>query len=548
MKKNSFLGGAVISTLGIVITKMIGLLYVIPFYAIIGVQGGALYSYAYSIYAIFLSLSNSGIPVAISKVVSEYNALGYHYTKERAYKIASLVLLCLGFFFFLVLIIFAPTIAQVILGDIKGGNTIEGVTLVIRIVATALLIVPIESVTQGYLQGQKFMLEPSMANVIEQIGRVTVILVGSFLMLNVFHLSLESAVGIAVFGATVGALIAYFYLLQRIHKNRKKLHRDELPLPKERKITNKDILKKIIFYALPFVIIDVLNSAYGMVDTLTVVNTMTDLGYSAKVTETSIGVLTTWATKLNMIIAAVALGISTSLIPNLAASKAKKDYQDISHKMNQALKALFFTTVPMAIGMSFLSIPIWTIFYGYDTLSIEIFRLFIFQTISFSFSTVLINIVQSLSHPKLAMSSLLGSFLAKFILNIPMMRLFYSLGIPAYYAPIATTFLTQSCVSIFLMFKLKQMYQVKYLETIRVGIKTILATGCMVAILLILKLFVPVFTEGRFEAIFITALYTIIGGSIYFFFSYQGKLISNVFGEQFLPSILKRISLKKKRI
>ena len=548
MKKNSFLGGAVISTLGIVITKMIGLLYVIPFYAIIGVQGGALYSYAYSIYAIFLSLSNSGIPVAISKVVSEYNALGYHYTKERAYKIASLVLLCLGFFFFLVLIIFAPTIAQVILGDIKGGNTIEGVTLVIRIVATALLIVPIESVTQGYLQGQKFMLEPSMANVIEQIGRVTVILVGSFLMLNVFHLSLESAVGIAVFGATVGALIAYFYLLQRIHKNRKKLHRDELPLPKERKITNKDILKKIIFYALPFVIIDVLNSAYGMVDTLTVVNTMTDLGYSAKVTETSIGVLTTWATKLNMIIAAVALGISTSLIPNLAASKAKKDYQDISHKMNQALKALFFTTVPMAIGMSFLSIPIWTIFYGYDTLSIEIFRLFIFQTISFSFSTVLINIVQSLSHPKLAMSSLLGSFLAKFILNIPMMRLFYSLGIPAYYAPIATTFLTQSCVSIFLMFKLKQMYQVKYLETIRVGIKTILATGCMVALLLILKLFVPVFTEGRFEAIFITALYTIIGGSIYFFFSYQGKLISNVFGEQFLPSILKRIFPKKKRI
>ncbi len=548
MKKNSFLGGAVISTLGIVITKMIGLLYVIPFYAIIGVQGGALYSYAYSIYAIFLSLSNSGIPVAISKVVSEYNALGYHYTKERAYKIASLVLLCLGFFFFLVLIIFAPTIAQVILGDIKGGNTIEGVTLVIRIVATALLIVPIESVTQGYLQGQKFMLEPSMANVIEQIGRVTVILVGSFLMLNVFHLSLESAVGIAVFGATVGALIAYFYLLQRIHKNRKKLHRDELPLPKERKITNKDILKKIIFYALPFVIIDVLNSAYGMVDTLTVVNTMTDLGYSAKVTETSIGVLTTWATKLNMIIAAVALGISTSLIPNLAASKAKKDYQDISHKMNQALKALFFTTVPMAIGMSFLSIPIWTIFYGYDTLSIEIFRLFIFQTISFSFSTVLINIVQSLSHPKLAMSSLLGSFLAKFILNIPMMRLFYSLGIPAYYAPIATTFLTQSCVSIFLMFKLKQMYQVKYLETIRVGIKTILATGCMVAVLLILKLFVPVFTEGRFEAIFITALYTIIGGSIYFFFSYQGKLISNVFGEQFLPSVLKRIFPKKKRI
>ena len=115
MKKNSFLGGAVISTLGIVITKAIGLLYVIPFYAIIGTQGGALYSYAYSIYAIFLSLSNSGIPVAISKVVSEYNALGYHYTKEKAYKIASLVLIGLGVFFCLVLMIFAPVIAKIIL-------------------------------------------------------------------------------------------------------------------------------------------------------------------------------------------------------------------------------------------------------------------------------------------------------------------------------------------------------------------------------------------------------------------------------------------------
>lgn len=548
MKKNSFLGGAVIATLGIVVTKAIGLLYVIPFYAIIGTQGGALYSYAYSIYAIFLSLSNSGIPVAISKVVSEYNALGYHYTKERAYKISSLVLIGLGFFFFLVLIIFAPTIAKIILGDIQGGNTIEGVTLVIRIVATALLIVPIESVTQGYLQGQKVMLEPSMANVIEQVGRVVVILVGSFLMLRVFHLSLESAVGVAVFGATVGALTAYFYLLARIHKNRKKLHRGDPPLPEERKISNKDILKKIIFYALPFVIIDVLNSAYGMVDTMTVVNTMTNLGYSAGVTETSIGVIATWATKLNMIIASIALGMSTSLIPNLSASKAKKDYKDISHKINQALKALLFITVPMAVGMSFLANPVWTIFYGYDALSIHIFTLYIFQTISFSFSTVLINIVQSLSHPKLAMGTLLSSFLAKMILNTPMMYLFHRIGIPAYYAPIATTFLTQSCVTIFLMIKLKQYYKVHYMETVRVFFKTIFTTGCMVAGLLIISLFVPVNTTmGRIEAILITALYTVVGGAIYFYFAHQGKLTTNVFGEHFFRSILNKIIPKKKR-
>ena len=57
MKKNNFLNGAVIATAGIFICKIIGLFYVIPFYGLIGVAGGALYSYAYSIYSIFLNLS-----------------------------------------------------------------------------------------------------------------------------------------------------------------------------------------------------------------------------------------------------------------------------------------------------------------------------------------------------------------------------------------------------------------------------------------------------------------------------------------------------------
>ena len=76
MKKNSFIGGTIIATLGIIITKIIGLLYVIPFYAIIGDQGGALYGYAYTVYQLFLSLSTAGFPFAISKLTSEYLALG----------------------------------------------------------------------------------------------------------------------------------------------------------------------------------------------------------------------------------------------------------------------------------------------------------------------------------------------------------------------------------------------------------------------------------------------------------------------------------------
>ncbi len=545
MKKNTFLEGAMIATIGIILCKIIGLVYVIPFYAIIGTQGGALYSYAYSIYAIFLSLSNSGIPVAVSKVISEYNTLGYVKAKERAFQMASLVIIGLGIFFFLVLVIFAPTIASVILGDIQGGNTLEGVTLVIRIVATALLIVPIESVTQGYFQGHKIMVPPTMANVIEQLVRVIVIVAGSFVALQVFHLSLETAVGIAVFGATIGCLVAYFYLLRVLKKNKKKIEETALVASHEPRISRKTILKKIIYYALPFVMIDVMNSAYGMVDTLTVVSGLTDLGYDAVTTETAIGVIATWATKLNMIVASIALGITVSLIPNIASSYVKKNWKGVSRKMNQALQALSLTTIPMAFGLSFLAAPVWVIFYGYNALSIDIFRLYILQAITFSFYTTLVNLIQTMNRTKLGMEILGGSFIAKYLLNVPIMKLCYSIGIPAYYGPIFTTLLTQSVSVLLILIIMRKDYQVAYRKTIVLTIKVLLITGVMLGILSIMNLFIPVAVQSRWMAILITILYAGVGAIIYCVLGYRHHVFQEVFGNDILERILRKFHLKK---
>ena len=71
MKKSTFIKGAFITTLGIVISKILGIVYVIPFHSVIGEDGGALYGYAYTIYLFFMSLSSAGIPLAISKIISE---------------------------------------------------------------------------------------------------------------------------------------------------------------------------------------------------------------------------------------------------------------------------------------------------------------------------------------------------------------------------------------------------------------------------------------------------------------------------------------------
>ena len=124
MKKNNFVQGAFIATLGIVITKILGILYVIPFYAIIGEKGGALYGYAYTLYLVFMAISSAGIPLAISKIISEYQILGYYDAKQRAFKMGKQIAITLGIVCFIILFVFAPQLANAILGDLKGGNTI----------------------------------------------------------------------------------------------------------------------------------------------------------------------------------------------------------------------------------------------------------------------------------------------------------------------------------------------------------------------------------------------------------------------------------------
>ena len=127
MKKSNFITGTFIATLSVILVKILGMLYVVPFYIIVGSKGGALYSYAYNIYLIFLSISSAGIPSAISKIISEYNAVGNMEAKTRAYKIGRKLIGYISLITFVLLFIFAEEIGALILGDLQGGNTIKDV-------------------------------------------------------------------------------------------------------------------------------------------------------------------------------------------------------------------------------------------------------------------------------------------------------------------------------------------------------------------------------------------------------------------------------------
>lgn len=531
IRKSSFIKGAFIATLGIVLTKILGIIYVIPFHAVIGERGGALYGYAYTIYLLFMSLSSAGIPLAISKIVSEYQTLGYYNAKRRAFIIGKKIALLLGFICFLLLLLFAPWIAHAVLGDLSGGNTISDVTLVIRVVASALLFVPVLSIYRGYFEGHRFMEDPSFSQVLEQLVRVFVIVLGSFLALKVFDLSITTAVGIAVFGATAGAIAAYLYLIYKKNKNNSKFNEKIRPV-NEPIITNKQIFKKIVVYAVPFILIDVFKSLYNYIDMVTVVEGLVQYAnFSVTDAETIMSMLSTWGAKFNMIVLSISTGIIISLIPNLTTSVVKKDYDDINDKINQAFSILLFFTLPMTLGISFLADSIWNVFYGASEYGPSVLSYFIFVGFMIGLFTSTVSIIQVLKDYKTVIWSLVIGVVLKFLLNDNLIMAFYKMGLPAYYGVITASLIGYFVSFMICIMRLKFKYKINYENLTKNLIDTICGSMLMIVGLFLVDLILPS-TDSRIIHLVYIVVYVAVGALIYIVYMWNTKSMKRIFGNR----------------
>ena len=123
---------------------------------------------------------------------------------------------------------------------IEGGNTTGDIALVIRVMSLCLLITPFLSVIRRYLQGNKFIAPTSISQVLEQIVRIIVILLGSYLAINIFGAEIKIGVAVALTGALIGGITAYIYLKYKVNKNKNLFEKTQ----KEDKITNKEITEK----------------------------------------------------------------------------------------------------------------------------------------------------------------------------------------------------------------------------------------------------------------------------------------------------------------
>lgn len=287
-------------------------------------------------------------------------------------------------------------------------------------------------------------------------------------------------------------------------------------------------------------IIDLIKASYEMVDLFTIVRTLTKLGYSTVQSENVIGVLSTWAPKINMIVVSISIGLTASLIPNIMPSFVKNDFEDVSRKINKVLQILLILTIPMTVGISFLSYPVWNAFYGYNEVGINLLKIYAFLALTLSIQSILVDTAQIMNNTKLSFGSLFIGVMTKLILNVPMMHLCNKVGIDSYYGSTIASFIAQLTTISILLWQLHKQYKISYNETIKILFKTIISTLVMLIGISLLNIIFPINNPNRFMSIIICGVYALIGGIIYFIVSLKFKNIPYITKISDIKNIIKK--------
>ncbi|WP_342510469.1 polysaccharide biosynthesis protein [Sporosarcina sp. FSL K6-1522] len=524
---SNLLKGTAILTIGLFLSKALGLLYVIPFYAIVGKESIGLYQYAYIPYNIALSIAIAGAPLAFSKYVAKYNALGDYATGRKLMKSGMTIMAITGLVSFLALYLLAEPIAHLVRENDEQIFSIDEIASVIRWVSFALLVVPMMSLVRGFLQGYQKMEPTAVSQLIEQIVRIIFVLAGAFIVVNFMHESPRTAVNFAVFAAFIGALAGLAVLYKYWRGFKPEFDHLLANSPPADDVSFRRMYKELFAYIFPFILVGVINPLYQFVDMITFNNAMASIGLS-KVTDSYFAMLNFLTHKIVMIPVMVATGFSMALIPVITDFYARKNQQGISRSLDQTYQIMLFLTIPMVIGMIILSNELYLFLYEQEAMGAEILASYAPVAVLFGLYTVTAAILQGIDRHKWIVFTSLFGLLLKLALNIPLIKLFETNG-----AILATgigyTFavgLNIAVIAKVLHYKSKMVFR-------RLILISLLNVAMFVAVTLTLKgllVFGP--AEGKIQAFLYIVVCAIVGAVVYGYLSLKTGLAQKLFGER----------------
>ncbi len=355
-KGKSFLREAVILSVAGFAVKIIGVLYKIPLTTILGESFGV-FSAAYSIYAMLFMLSTSGLPVAVSKLVSASNEKGRGLEAKRVYKLAMIVFSVIGFVFAALLIIFAPNIAT-------ATNHAES-ALAMRVIAPSLFFICICATVRGYFQGLHNMYPTGISQFIEAFVKLAVGLAATAFAKS-RGASVEVMAACAISGVSVGTFFATIYtLVYKRFSKKTVLNQTDMTVS-----GNRHLLKLILLVALPVTMTAATLYFSQFLDTIVIVKCLVNSGEELRNANILYSAYTGLSVPIyDLLPATLVFPIATSILPSVSGALAINRTERASKLTAQAIRISGIIAVPCGVFLFVAGRSCISLLYGADSWS-----------------------------------------------------------------------------------------------------------------------------------------------------------------------------------
>lgn len=518
--KAKMLSGSAWMTAGSVLSRVLGALYIIPWVTWMGAysdQANALYAKGYNIYNLFLVIATAGIPSAMSKLVAHYNGINQTNISKKLYHTGMYVSMATGVIAALIMMFGASLL--------DGGDPNE--IPVIRSLAWAVLLIPSISISRGYLQGYSWMAPSAISQLIEQLLRIIYMLGATYLVMKIQKGSWVLAVTQSTFAAFIGALgAAAVLIMARIHYRRpmEAMLENSLATPK---ISTIQLIVKIVYQAIPFIVIESGITIFQLIDQYTFFKMMPLVGHFTYYQMNTVYAMFSFnANKLYMIIIAVATAMATTVIPLLAHARAKNDQEGMRTQIENALELFYFIMVPASLGMVAIAPQVYTVFYRYNQAGIVILEFAAFASIAMGLYSVAAAMMQGISENRKMMKILGVGMIIKLILQFPCIWLLKGMG------PLLATALAMVVMNYLILHSFNMEFGLHFEEMAK-PTNQILAFSLVMFVVTKLVMFglgYLVNPHGRYAAFFLLIVGVAIGGAIYGYLALKSRLADHLLG------------------
>ncbi len=349
-KKQNFLQGTALLAMATAIVKVIGALYKIPLNAIIGEQGFGYFNTAYEIYNVLLMISTAGLPVAMSRMISQASSLKHYNQVRRIYHTARGIFLALGITGTLLMTLFCRQLAVF--------QNQPDAWAAIGCLGPCVLLICIMSTYRGFFQGQSNMLPTSISQVLEAVVKLIVGMAAALALLKMTN-SIPLAAGGAILGVTASCLISSIYLFGCFRRSFA-----VMPQTSEDPQSYADTAKGLMIIAVPITIGSAGLQFLTMLETKIYMGQLLGLGYSQAAADTMRGIYGMTQTIFNMPCAFIT-PITISIIPAITAQLTLCSTGEAKETEESAIRITGLISMPCAFGLGLLAEPVTALLGGY---------------------------------------------------------------------------------------------------------------------------------------------------------------------------------------